>query len=128
MNAVRLLALVYTGLIFWVSSQSGEKVGRFLPLPYLDLVAHALAYALMAVLWYAALRRSLRLGATAVAWITFAFVVLYGVSDEIHQSFVPGRKSSVLDVVADAVGAALGLAVMRLGPVARRSNLGTGRR
>lgn len=31
---------------------------------------------------------------------------LYGVSDEIHQRFVPGRSYEVLDMIADAVGSA----------------------
>lgn len=37
----------------------------------------------------------------------FAFVVsvLFAISDEIHQSFVPGRQGAVMDVVIDSVGA-----------------------
>jgi hypothetical protein len=31
--------------------------------------------------------------------------VLYGVTDEIHQSFIPGRNASVLDIVVNTVGA-----------------------
>ena len=34
---------------------------------------------------------------------------LYGVSDEFHQSFVPGRESSGWDVLADFVGSSLGV-------------------
>lgn len=41
-----------------------------------------------------------------------ALSVLYGVSDEIHQIYVPGRTPDSLDVVADAVGAALGVAAL----------------
>ena len=43
---------------------------------------------------------------------TVVLVVLYGVSDEFHQSFVPGRTSDIADVVADGIGAtaAVGLA------------------
>jgi len=36
--------------------------------------------------------------------LAFAIAFLYGVSDEIHQYFVPGRHPDVLDVVADASG------------------------
>ena len=39
----------------------------------------------------------------------FVIAVLYGVSDEFHQSFVPGRTPDAADVLADAVGAALAL-------------------
>lgn len=41
--------------------------------------------------------------------LAFGLAVLYGVSDEWHQSFVPGRTPDVLDVVIDALGAACGL-------------------
>ena len=32
----------------------------------------------------------------------------YGISDEVHQSFVPGREASVFDVLADGVGSVVG--------------------
>jgi VanZ family protein len=38
--------------------------------------------------------------------------VLYGVSDEWHQSFVSGRTSDLLDVAADASGASLAAVVL----------------
>jgi VanZ family protein len=41
--------------------------------------------------------------------------VLYGLSDEVHQSFIPGRDASVGDVVADALGALLGAAAWVVG-------------
>lgn len=49
-------------------------------------------------------------------WALAAFLVavLYGALDEWHQSFIPGRHASVLDWIADGVGAAIvaiGLAV-----------------
>ncbi len=48
----------------------------------------------------------------AACW---AFAVLYGVSDEWHQSFVPGRDAAFLDIVFDAAGAAIGVAVLPIG-------------
>ncbi|HHB76440.1 MAG TPA: VanZ family protein, partial [Desulfobulbus sp.] len=35
------------------------------------------------------------------------FCLLYGVSDEWHQSFVPGRTPDILDIAADTFGAAV---------------------
>ena len=40
--------------------------------------------------------------------------ILYGISDEFHQSFVPGRTPDARDLVADGVGAALGAGALLL--------------
>ena len=45
-------------------------------------------------------------GVTLVAALAAALISgLYGVTDELHQGFVPGRATEALDMVADAVGA-----------------------
>jgi VanZ family protein len=52
---------------------------------------------------------------SGVTWTAgLAAIVLatmYGVSDEFHQSFVPGRSPDRFDVVADCVGATIGVAL-----------------
>jgi len=87
------LALAWAALIFAASSQPGSSVG--LPPPW-DKLAHLIAYAVLAGLLHAA--------GLARRW-AFALAVLYGASDEWHQSFVPGRDASLGDLLADAVGA-----------------------
>jgi VanZ family protein len=75
-----------------------------------DKQAHAVAYGILAFLCLMGMTgwRWRRIaGASLLA--AFVLAVLYGVSDEVHQSFVPGRTPDGADVVADAVGAALGL-------------------
>ena len=42
------------------------------------------------------------------AWIPFLATSIYGVVDEIRQSFTPGRTSSVFDWLADTAGGFLG--------------------
>jgi VanZ family protein len=44
-----------------------------------------------------------------VGWYAWAIALAYGLSDEWHQSFVPGREGSFLDLCLDGMGAALGL-------------------
>ncbi|MEE9289256.1 MAG: VanZ family protein [Bacteroidota bacterium] len=39
--------------------------------------------------------------------ISFLFVLAYGIFDESHQAFIPGRQPDVLDVLADGVGGLL---------------------
>ena len=41
-------------------------------------------------------------------WLVALAVMLYGISDEFHQYFVPGRSVDVYDVLADALGGLLG--------------------
>ena len=44
--------------------------------------------------------------------LAFLFCILYGVSDEIHQMFVPHRYADLTDVLSDAAGAAIGLVAL----------------
>ncbi len=101
------------GIIFVLSHQSGNSIQ--LPLiPGLDKIGHAGLYGLLAatVLWYYAPRwtptpppaASLPV---ATALKTIAFCFLYGVSDEIHQHFVPLRSVSGGDLLADLTGTLL---------------------
>jgi VanZ family protein len=42
-------------------------------------------------------------------WLAVILVTVYGVLDEVHQHFVPGRTPDVYDVMSDAAGAMLGV-------------------
>lgn len=87
-------------------------------------LAHVTEYAVLAVLVFRALERPGRT-ATTVALAALAFCALYASFDELHQSFVPSRGPSPVDVALDTFGAALGLAV-RL--VTRPRRISAGRR
>jgi VanZ family protein len=65
-------------------------------------LAHATEYAILGVLL---------VRATGRPGLAFGLGVLYSVSDEIHQVFVPGRHGAPLDVAIDAVGVAVGIAL-----------------
>ena len=67
--------------------------------------AHTFLFAVLAILWARALGQGRRMWLVAVA-----LTLLYALSDEFHQSFVPGRHADPLDLAFDALGAALGLA------------------
>ena len=95
-----LPAVLVASTIFWLSSQ--PVLPDFLPgFDGFDKLCHIAAYAtLAATLLYGA---RFPVGRRAWGWALVA--VLYGVSDEFHQSFVPGRTPDLLDLLADAVGA-----------------------
>jgi VanZ family protein len=42
-------------------------------------------------------------------WLAMILVTVYGVLDEFHQHFVPGRSPDIYDVMSDAAGAMLGV-------------------
>ena len=106
-------------VIFVVSSLSSPPE---LPGPATAEVGHLAGFAVLGLL---ALRAAAGGRWTGVTPRTAAFAwglsVLYGVIDEWHQSFVPGRMMTSEDLVADAAGAGLAIAAALLIARARRS-------
>jgi VanZ family protein len=92
--------LAWAALIFALSSvpDLGTGLGGW------DLVlrkfAHAAEFAVLG---------ALLVRATGRTGLAFAIGALYAASDELHQSFVPGRLGSPFDVAIDAVGVAVGI-------------------
>ena len=70
--------------------------------------AHFFAYLVLGILVANGLRSG---GVGGYGAIGFAILicVLYAISDEIHQLFVPGRGGQVKDVLIDSAGAAVGI-------------------
>lgn len=96
--------LAYMALIFYQSSLTDAP----LPGAVNDKVAHAGGYALLGGLVIRALAGGFgRPVHRMTALLAVAITVLYGVSDEWHQSLVPGRVADAADVAADAVGAVI---------------------
>jgi VanZ family protein len=102
-------AVAWAGVIFALSSQP------VLPSPpgMSDKLAHAITYGILGA--------ACLLGLVAADWRRIAgrtsvlavlVAVLYGISDEFHQAFVPGRTPDALDLLADAAGAALAVGVL----------------
>jgi VanZ family protein len=83
-------------------------VGPDLP-AWTRVAAHTTEYMALAALWAWALWPTLRPRALAVAAV---ISLVYALTDEWHQSFVPGRDADPLDVAADAFGIALALTVI----------------
>ena len=102
--------LLVMGLIFFFSSlpDPGGPPGGIS-----DKTAHVLIYAALGASLVRALAGG-RITAMTVTRILLAAALgtLYGISDEIHQHFVPPRTPDILDVVADSVGAFVGASVM----------------
>lgn len=104
-------ACAYMAVIYFASSVPGGD----LPGHFSDKLAHLLEYAVLGVLFLVPLadgrlsQVTLKAAATAVVLST-----VYGVSDELHQAFTPDRTPDARDVLADGLGAALGVASVLL--------------
>jgi VanZ family protein len=101
----------YAGAIFYFSAQShpDEQLPSFLFIQISDKVLHAVEYGILSLLCYRTFRWAAG-PAVARQAVVLAIVTssLYGITDEVHQAFVPFRESSWLDWLADTIGAAIG--------------------
>jgi VanZ family protein len=72
--------------------------------------AHGFLYMTLAIFVSSVIFSLNKKGKDAVIYILF-ICMFYSVTDEFHQSFVPGRTSMVSDVLVDFCGALIGLAI-----------------
>ena len=94
---------IWAAVLFLLSSAS--DVPGVAWLPFGDKIAHVGAYAVLG----AALAWGRWSGGSRLPHLAFRGLgILYGLSDEWHQSFVPGRTPSFADLTADAIGITLG--------------------
>jgi VanZ family protein len=104
------------GILYWLSSIPGTSLpddpAHYALLqwisPSVQNTLHVPAFAVLSGTWCWALQAWLRAPVVRLA-AAFAIAAAYGVFDEWHQSFVPGRYASLTDVALDVVGAALGV-------------------
>src|SRR5690606_14486042 len=110
MNPLQLIlprwlpALILMIIIFLFSSRSSNELPNYGNLDYfVKKSAHAFGYGMLALSYLHALPKKNYF----LAWI---LAMLYSLTDEYHQSFVPGRTPSLIDVfVFDNIGAVLTL-------------------
>ena len=94
--------------IFMQSSYPGPE--RMPNVPFLDKLLHFGAYALLGILFFRAFETlPLRDNHNLLIFISIASATVYGISDEVHQYFVPHRHADILDGVANAIGSICGV-------------------
>ncbi len=87
----------------------GEKIARTISTPIRKL-AHFTEYLILGVLMFATFKS---FGIENV-WIPIGVCMLYAISDEIHQYFVPERACRLLDVIIDSLGSITGAYLLTL--------------
>ena len=110
--------ILYCLLIFIQSANpSPEQIPS---IPFVDKVLHFTAYGIMGILFYRAYQTlKIKDNIQLLMLLSVVSASLYGISDEIHQSFVPFREASVGDVIADTIGAFSGVYLYRAFVVSR---------
>lgn len=123
-----VIVALWAAVIFFMSAHTGSDfdgtgplaaikrwlVGLAAPVfgPDTDIVnvtAHFTEYLVFGVLLVVAARRTWPAwGWGKLALVAIALASLYAVTDEFHQSFVPGRVCDPADWLTDTLGAALG--------------------
>lgn len=122
-----LFVFVWMGLIFYLSHQSASESSQLsggvvaFVLHILHTIipqsievsafhtfirkgAHFFAYFILGILIYRALW-----GRWKNFFMALFIALLYAVSDEVHQLFIPGRSGEFRDVLIDSAGAATGI-------------------
>lgn len=100
--------IIWAGIIFALSSTPSfpDEVSMFAKF---DKLIHAIEYAGLSFLLARALKQSPQQKISRnFRVLAIIFTILYGISDEFHQSFVPLRDPSMVDLIADSIGAVLG--------------------
>lgn len=91
----------YMALIFYVSSLPNIGPGSGIDLS----VLHIPEYFILAWLLYRMLHAAqCNISRDSMFMFSIIFTVTYGIFDEFHQSFVPGRVFSLLDMAYNALG------------------------
>lgn len=98
-----LPVIIYAIIIFQFSALPGKDVPELFA--YQDLVFHTLEYAILAFL----VNRAIKAYYPGQTYrkrflLTLFLCVIYALSDEIHQAFVPYRDPSLVDIVYDSLG------------------------
>jgi len=109
-----LPVLIWAGFIFYASSLKGEEI----PSIFFgqDVLFHLFEYALLALLLNRALNnfQYLTLGKPKRLFLVILSCLIYAISDELHQQFIPGRTGSIADIVVDGFGIALGSVIYQM--------------
>jgi VanZ family protein len=96
--------LALMAVIFFFSAQPDLSTGLGVWDTILRKAAHMAEFGLLWYLWHRALERPGPLPAAAIA-------LAYAITDEYHQTFVEGRHGSPVDVLIDAAGIAIAIAI-----------------
>lgn len=102
-----LPAMTWMGVIYFLSARTAGEIKSMFPFLQNLNPGHILAYFILSALFFFAVTKSTT-SRSPYSW-SMLLSVVYGISDEYHQSLVPGRAPEIQDLMRDALGAAAAL-------------------
>ena len=105
---------LYWLFIFILTSIPGNQIPKLFGVS--DKIKHFGAYFVLAILLNFTLyvQNRFPLLSKKSFYFAFLFTLMYGIIDEVHQIFIPGRSFDWWDLVADVVGSLLGILFVKL--------------
>lgn len=102
-----LPTLVWMAMIFVLSNRTAVQASG---IDWQDFVikktAHFVEYGILAGLMYWSCIKTVSVKLSKLIIVVWILTVAYAMSDEFHQSFIPGRGPAIRDVFIDSLGAA----------------------
>lgn len=95
--------MLWAGVIYALSSMPNDRKG-LLGIVFVRRFGHVFEYFLLSFLIYVTGKKALRFSETGLCALTAAAPIMYALSDEFHQSFVPTRLCCMRDIFIDMVG------------------------
>ena len=115
-----LPSVLWMGMIFFLSSRASVRVSDTQAIQFLFFkTLHVVEYAILYTLLFRALKNTYPAPLWQNRYNAFLFAVVYGMTDELHQMFVPTREGAFRDVIIDTIGISLAaISLWRLLPQA----------
>lgn len=101
----------YLSFIFAMSSKSFLDVKPSFDVDYFHPLEYSFLGVFLSWFWVPSLLRG---KISSFSAKVVASGVLFGISDELHQWFVPGRTCSLFDLMLDFIGVAIGMGIVLL--------------
>jgi VanZ family protein len=111
-NLFLLCTACWAAVIFYLSHLPGVDVPSFIFGK--DKFFHAIAFGILGFFALGSMKTAAQGYRAFQTWLAVILVIGYGVLDEFHQRFVPGRTADIDDVLADAAGGIIGVWVLYL--------------
>ncbi len=102
----------WMSIIFYLSSRAVPAASQ---INWQDFAfkksAHVFVYFVLTILTFFSLPTETKINKKLL--ISFVWATIYGVSDEVHQSFTPGREPHIRDVMFDSLGSIIAVCLIK---------------